>query len=292
VHVGKRTATLIKNGDSIPLSPERRQGLDKFESILDLIPQHIESIPERGTKPPKFRVSDFTFRRESPRLKSELDRAYQSLTSTKLLAPRNECALEIANIGTRVAGAICEIPVLNLLKPAVGMAALICDTAKTVNGNRDAALALARHAEDVTTSIVERANIVSHGEGVADSLMALRLTLEDVQAFLELVQSRRRVTSWILTGKDEDRFTELNRALDRALAVFSSSQIIETSAIVHRNTQGLTALVATVYRVEDELKRTMPRVFRWGKNTAFVPFSSHQSPISLFFIDLRKTGVH
>jgi hypothetical protein len=44
--------------------------------------------------------------------------------------------------------------------------------------------------------------------------------LEEVQAFLERLQGRRRATSWLLAVKDKERFAELNAALDRALAVF------------------------------------------------------------------------
>jgi hypothetical protein len=82
-----------------------------------------------------------------------------------------------------------------------------------------------------------------------------------------------------LASKDKNRFTELNGALDRALAVFSvslasfassfvfrrlttvygtqSSEIIETAERMRASTQELTALVATVHRVEDDVKRTM-----------------------------------
>jgi hypothetical protein len=45
-------------------------------------------------------------------------------------ASRNESILELISLSTRVAGAICDVPVLNFLKPMVGIAALICDTAK------------------------------------------------------------------------------------------------------------------------------------------------------------------
>jgi hypothetical protein len=47
-----------------------------------------------------------------------------------------------------------------------------------------------------------------------------RSVLEEVQAFLEHLQGRRRVTLWLLAAKDKERFAELNMALDRALAVF------------------------------------------------------------------------
>jgi hypothetical protein len=78
-----------------------------------------------------------------------------------------------------------------------------------------------------------------------------------------------------LASKDKNRFTELNGALDRALAVFSvslasfassfvplrlttvdgpqSSEIIETAERVRASTQELTVLVATVHRVEDDV---------------------------------------
>jgi hypothetical protein len=45
-------------------------------------------------------------------------------------------------------------------------------------------------------------------------------TLEEIQAFLERLKSRRRATAWLMAVKDKDRFAELNSALDRALVVF------------------------------------------------------------------------
>ncbi|KAJ7897430.1 hypothetical protein B0H13DRAFT_1884731 [Mycena leptocephala] len=132
------------------------------------------------------------------------------------------------------------------------MVGLIFDTAKAVNSNRAAARALARHAQDVTSSVVDRTTALL-GAAHADSLMALHLALKEVQAFLVLLKSRWLVTSWILASKDKNRFTELNGALDRALAVFSSSEIIETAERVRASTQELTVLVATVHRVEDDV---------------------------------------
>ncbi|KAF8201127.1 hypothetical protein K438DRAFT_637437 [Mycena galopus ATCC 62051] len=189
-------------------------------------------------------------------------------------------------MGTRAASALCDIPIpgVNILKPVIGIVSLICDTAKTVNGNRAAALALARHAKDVTNSIVEK---VSNGEKDADSLAALRLTLEEVQTFLELLRSRRRVASWILAAKDKDRFTELSSALDRALAVFCSALSIGITTTVRGNTQELATLVATVHRVEDDVKRTMTQSDRiHATNTAFVPHLIN-SRSHFFFLDLE-----
>ncbi|KAF8201140.1 hypothetical protein K438DRAFT_1965665 [Mycena galopus ATCC 62051] len=104
-------------------------------------------------------------------------------SSKALAAPRNKYVLEIATLATRVASALCDtILGVNFLKPVVGMTV-------TINGYRAGALALARHAEEVTNFIVEKA---SNGEKDADSAAALRLALEDVQAFLKLVKSTTR----------------------------------------------------------------------------------------------------
>jgi len=176
-------------------------------------------------------------------------------------ASRTECILEIAILGTRAADAICEIPVLNMLKPAVGMVALICDTAKTVRSNRKAALELASHAQDVTNLIVDRATALygDPKDGPVQSLAPLCRTLKDVHAFLKILQSRRwRVVPWLLATKDQDRFAELNSALDKALSLFSCSESIGTAEILRDNTQ---TLVATVHCVED-VQRSMTLVHR------------------------------
>jgi hypothetical protein len=74
--------------------------------------------------------------------------------------------------------------------------------------------------------------------------------------------------------KDKERFAELNRALDCALAVFSvrsicsktqgcdsrhlkTIEINETAGLVRSTTRQLVALTATVDRVRDDLERTM-----------------------------------
>ncbi|KAJ7640696.1 hypothetical protein DFH06DRAFT_1429458 [Mycena polygramma] len=106
---------------------------------------------------------------------------------------------------------------------------------------------------NVTESIVARADTAMHGESLAELCRAL----QQVQDFLTTLQNRRRVASWIFAIKDKERFAELNCALDRALQVFSASENIGATEIAHGNTQVLTTLVATVHRVEDDVKRTM-----------------------------------
>ncbi|KAJ7833626.1 hypothetical protein B0H14DRAFT_3871596 [Mycena olivaceomarginata] len=228
-YAAKSTDALINNGVGIPLSSERRQGLDKFESTLELIRRHIESVPERGTKAPKFGLAALALLPESRHLKAELDRVYRSLTSKARAALRKEYVLEAATICTWAASAICEVPLpgLSFLKPVVGMAALICDTMK-----------------DVTDSVVARARKASPqgNNSNVDSVAALRLVLEEVQAFLEHLQGWRCATLWLLAAKDKECFTELNPVLDRVLAVFCTSQSIAITAGMHGNTQELALL--------------------------------------------------
>ncbi|KAJ7126077.1 hypothetical protein C8R44DRAFT_119692 [Mycena epipterygia] len=229
-HVVDRTASLINGMVHVPLSQEIIQSLEIFEQKLDDIRRHIEQMPVRSGKKAKFLLG-YKFKREGSRLKAELESHINALLATCGKPPassgisRSDCILELASLSTRAAGAICEAPVLNFLKPVVGIAALICDTAKSVKSNRDAALDLAKHASAVTKCIVERASskdgtsITKDGE----ALEALKLALEDVQSYyLTFLQNRRRrVTSWILANQDKDRFVGLNAALDKALAMFS-----------------------------------------------------------------------
>ncbi|KAJ7822425.1 hypothetical protein B0H13DRAFT_1920179 [Mycena leptocephala] len=278
MHAVKRTATLIKNGADVPRLPEFLQGLERFESTLDMIRRHFESIPERGTKPRNLSFSALIFLCESTRLEAELDRNYKTVLeilkkpTTPSFASRNECMLEVATLGVRAAGAICDIPGCNLLKPVLGMVAVICDTAKayilffpTIHGNRKAALMLAHHAKNVTILIVDRATVLYGEAGPQNvhSLAPLCRALEQVQAFLESLRNRRWGSiSWVLAGNDKDRFTELNSALDRALAVFSSSEMIDTRAeVLRHNAETSTTVLTTAHQVNN-VERSMTLVRR------------------------------
>ncbi|KAJ7126075.1 hypothetical protein C8R44DRAFT_119672 [Mycena epipterygia] len=228
-HVVDRTAVLVNGISSVPLSQEIIQSLEIFEQKLDAIRRHIEQMPVQSGKKAKFSIG-YKVKRESSRLKAELENHLNTLLTTCGKSPassgisRSDCILELASLSTRTAGAICEAPVLNFLKPAVGLAALICDTAKSVKSNRDAALDLAKHASTVTKYVVERASRVD-GASIAkdgEALEALKLALEDIHSYLTFLQiRRRRITSWILANEDKERFAQLNAALDKALAMFS-----------------------------------------------------------------------
>ncbi|KAJ7038398.1 hypothetical protein C8F04DRAFT_1089027, partial [Mycena alexandri] len=264
LHVVELTEGVVKDGVDLLLPPKVLEGLDKLERILAEILRHIESIPEQRNKLDTLNLSVGKLHLQSAYLRRKLDRAHRALTSASRLssASRNECILEFATITTRAAGAICELPVLNLLKPVVGMVALICDTAKVVNSNRDAALELAKHAENVTNSVVGHATTKVGDE---KSLLPLRRALEEIQQFLNVLKTRRwGVTSFALAGKDKERFATLNAALDRALEVLTSRQTIAILEIARANTNELAAVKAAMHLRGDEVKRrilqTLPQL--------------------------------
>lgn len=43
---------------------------------------------------------------------------------------RGDSIIELASLTARATGTICDAPMLNFLKPAVGIAGIVCDTAK------------------------------------------------------------------------------------------------------------------------------------------------------------------
>ncbi|KAJ7028799.1 hypothetical protein C8F04DRAFT_1117992 [Mycena alexandri] len=287
----KMTESLVENGVDQQLPPQVLEGLEKFESALVAIRSHVESIPEGNTKARKLRLLALAFHLKSARLRAELIQAHKALVKMsvkhKTSASRKECVLEAISFTTRAAGAIVEIPVLNVLKPVVGMTALICDTAKVVNSNREAAIELAEHAQNVTNSIVKCVNPMTRNE---DSLEVLHRALDKIQKFLDaLKRCRGGVLSFVLAGKDKEKFATLHLALDRALQVFTSSQAIKAVEIVRTNSTGLAVATATVTSVREDVKRIAVKLADMDqpggvRATAFVPILSINSKRSLFFL--------
>ncbi|KAJ6460818.1 hypothetical protein C8R47DRAFT_1226068 [Mycena vitilis] len=255
MHAVKCVTGLIDKGTSSPLSLDL-QCLNKLESTFDSIRRHIEAIPEQGAKSQKI-IAAAKFLLESRHLEHELDAACKALVKRPKEqkaqargASRTECVLELASIGTRVAGAVCDIPApgFAFAKPAFAMAALI------VKSNRTAAEALAHHAQNVTNSIVRRAGPALQ----RDSLEELCRALQQVQDFLEVLQSRCPRISWIFAFRDKECFAELNSTLDRALNVFSASENVSATEIARHNAQQLVTLVAAINHIEGDIQRTMP----------------------------------
>ncbi|KAJ7691725.1 hypothetical protein B0H17DRAFT_553424 [Mycena rosella] len=292
----------------VPHSPDILKVLDVFEQKLDAMRRHVEQMPLRSGKKANF-FSGNKFKRETKRLKAELENhLYALLANGSTVAPgasRSECVLELVTLGTCAAGAICEAPVLNFLKPVVGITALICETAKCVKSNRAAAVELADHASAVTTSIVNRASAMDGGTANrGDALGALKLALEDIQTYLTLLRKpRRRLAPWIFANQEKDRVVQLNKALDQALAMFSAANILSTAVDVRTTAGKIGILVSTVERLDTDVNRALTILhtklsevdsFPKGPNprsTAVIPFLA-RSQLTLFFLGRLSSNVH
>ncbi|KAJ7439342.1 hypothetical protein FB451DRAFT_149388 [Mycena latifolia] len=255
-----RTELLISRMVNVPISSDILQSLEIFEQKLGAIRRHIEQMPVRSGKKAMLLVG-YKFQRETRRLKAELENhLYALLAMSNTLSPsasRSECVLELVSLTTRAAGAICEAPVLNFLKPLVGIAALICDTAKCVKGNHDAAADLAKHASIVTKCIVDRASAAS-ATGNEEALEALKLALEDIHLYLTFLgKPRRRLAPWVFAYKEKDRFIQLKGALDKALAMFSAAKILSTSEDVRAAAGQISVLVSAVERLDSDVNHTL-----------------------------------
>ncbi|KAJ7485582.1 hypothetical protein FB451DRAFT_60797 [Mycena latifolia] len=262
-YIVDRTAVLINGMVNVPSSPELLQSLEGFEQKLDAIRRHIKRMPAQSGKKAKLLLG-YKFKQETSRLKKELENhLYDLLAISNTLSPglsRRECVLELVSLSTRAAGAICEAPVLNFLKPVVGVAAMICDTAKCVKSNHDAAADLAKRASAVTKCIVDRASAMGSPSAAdnEDALEALKLALEDIQAYLAFLgRPRRRLAPWVFANREKDRFVQLDSALDKALAMFSATEILSTAAGVRSNSAQIGVLVSTVQHLHSDVHRTL-----------------------------------
>ncbi|KAJ7764435.1 hypothetical protein B0H14DRAFT_371022 [Mycena olivaceomarginata] len=186
-------------------------------------------MPKRSENKVKL-LMGHVFDRETQRLKSELKRISKALLKSTVDnssmvdgISRGECILELVSLSIDAAGVVCDAPVLNFLKPIVGIAAMICDTAKSVKSNHEAALGLAKHSSVVTKCLVDYA--ATHDVSAAsndEALVVLKSALGDIQSYFAALQKpRHRLASWIIVNHEKDRTVQLNRALDEALALFT-----------------------------------------------------------------------
>ncbi|KAJ7218677.1 hypothetical protein GGX14DRAFT_595582 [Mycena pura] len=255
----KKTAGLIDIGAEQPHSGEVYKGLLEFERALDMMRARLDS--EATLDQQRANISKALdvarFYRDCSRLKAAVGRSYENLLEiiknpTEGSSPsKSESALEVASVGILAASTICDAPVLNFLKPALGTVALICETAKTVQGNRQSAAELANHARNVTAHVVDLA-----APGCEDAMAPLCSALEETQVFLHSLRKRRRAASWMFARWENDRFARLNDgALDKALYVFSTSEVVRMGAAFRSNAKQLTMIVETVHRLEDNGKQ-------------------------------------
>ncbi|KAJ7461851.1 hypothetical protein B0H11DRAFT_2056331 [Mycena galericulata] len=250
-----QTGFLINRMARVLLSPEICQALAIYEEKLDAIRRYIENISGQPRTKKRF-ITALKFKREISRFKADVKshlRLMLAICDYKPPAlkgaPRSEYIIELVSMSTRAVGAICDVPILNVMKPVVGVTALICDTAKCVQSNREAARDLAMRASAVTRSVVDR--VAVDGAYDPEALEALKLALEEIQSYLTgLKKPRRRVTSWVLANQEKDRFARQSGALDRAVMLFSATQVLGTAEEVRANAHTAVALVATVGRLD------------------------------------------
>ncbi|KAJ7512645.1 hypothetical protein B0H11DRAFT_2192 [Mycena galericulata] len=279
-YVVDQIESLINKIAQGPLSQEICQALEIHEQKLDAIRRHFENTPVLPRKKAEKFVSSLIFKRETRRLKAELKSHLRVIlaicdgksSEAKRGSLRSEDVVEYVSVGARTVGAICDAPVLDVMKPVVAVINLICETAKCVKSNREAALDISARASTVTRSIVERAAMDGAAVPDPEALEALKLALEDIQSYLNaLKKPRRRLSSWILANQEKDRFAKLDGGLDQAVALFSAAQRLRTTGEVHVNTNTIdvnmntinvntntiAALEATVGRLDTKLTTTL-----------------------------------
>ncbi|KAJ7512647.1 hypothetical protein B0H11DRAFT_1946672 [Mycena galericulata] len=257
-YVVDKTEFLINKIAQGSLSPEICEALEMHEEKLDAIRRHFENTPVLPRKKTSKFILFSRFKRETRRLKADLKshlRVIVTICDGKSAEAkgtmRSEDVVEYVSVGARAVGAICDVPVLNVMKPVFGIVTLICDTAKCVHSNREAALNLAARASTVTRSIVDRSAM--DGAATHDP-EALDTALEDIQSYLTaLKKPRRRLSSWILANQEKDRFAKLDGALSNAVALFSTTQALRTAGEVRVNGHTTAALVTTVGHLNTRL---------------------------------------
>ncbi|KAF7374582.1 hypothetical protein MSAN_00342800 [Mycena sanguinolenta] len=185
----------------LPLSPETLQILERVETKLDEIRRTIEQMSTTSIRLKKCKlVKDYTFARETNRLKKELTALVNACVLLgdarhfSAAEPRGISPMDLAHLTIRAATVICDAPVLSFLKPVVGIAEIISETAQTVKSNRAAALQLAAHSTLVTRSIAEHVAALGLDEPWVDSeaLIALISILSDIHFYLTDLQKPRR----------------------------------------------------------------------------------------------------
>ncbi|KAJ7256286.1 hypothetical protein C8J57DRAFT_1472997 [Mycena rebaudengoi] len=263
------TALLLNSSQVGPVPPEFLALLEAYERILDDIRRHIENAQISTNK----RENLFSRHMSSSRLKNELKNQLKTMLHGGQLAPptSRENTVEILSVSLRASAVICEAPPLNFLKPIVGLAALICETAKTVKSNRDAAEELAKRAISVTNCVVERASKTEiFLDTNEDALNGLKGALEDVHSYLMFLEKRRRAMSWLLTTQEKDRVAQLNAGLDRALSLFmttcvlSSNECLRSSnELVRSNTIQLDLLASTVKQLDGGMSQNFAVRVGW-----------------------------
>ncbi|KAK7006141.1 hypothetical protein R3P38DRAFT_1701501 [Favolaschia claudopus] len=237
--VVESTEMLASQTLHVAMSPGIAQDLQLYVEKLDYIRRTLKhmalqrkSTVRRATRTILTRKNP-DLRRSKGEMKQILHRLNANIRSSfepKHIS-RSDCALEIVSLGTKTLSAISEAPGLNLLKPALGAVSIICDQAKLVRRNKEAALELARHSSAVIQSVVNHAEAFDvSGSTNTHAFEEVGAVLQDIQAYLTtLKKTRRRLSIWIMADQEKDRISQHKSALDRALALFTVSQLLKSA---------------------------------------------------------------
>ncbi|KAF7298902.1 hypothetical protein MIND_00838200 [Mycena indigotica] len=180
---------------------------------------------------------------ESFQLKQKLKKSCKAvLKHSQSPTPANaktKTVLEVVGLSAQVAAAVCDAPVLNAFKPIANVVALISNRAMAVKANREAATALTQHAENVTTSVLKHAVLAGGSE---PALEALQSALQDAATLLD--DRRGKYTAWLSATSDSARFASVSAKLDKALAVYTARETVETKAVLCRTTAQVSRLIS------------------------------------------------
>ncbi|KAK6996557.1 hypothetical protein R3P38DRAFT_1966804 [Favolaschia claudopus] len=243
--VVENTEILASQALHVAMSPEIAQNLKLYAEKLDDIRRTLKRMALQRKPTVKWATGTILARKnpELRRLKAEMKKLLHRIRLNAIIRKsselkdisRSDCALEIVSLGTKTLSAISEAPGLNLLKPALGAVSIICDQTKLVRRNREAALELARHSSAVIQSIVNHTKAVHVSRSINthafEEVGLVGAVLQDIQAYLAtLKKPRRRLPTWIMADQEKDRISRLESALDKALALFTSVNALETHA--------------------------------------------------------------
>ncbi|KAK7028325.1 hypothetical protein R3P38DRAFT_920156 [Favolaschia claudopus] len=154
--------------------------------------------------------------------------AMKSTTVRK--SENNSDKLEILSSVTKVLNAICDAPVLNVVKPLVAIADFACQKAQAVNSYREAIDALEDLANEVGELIAQIAcqQRLLNSIGVRTQINGIICILEQARVQLEgdrlYSDPRRRWKLWFITTSRRERTVILsNRLRDARLNLIAAS---------------------------------------------------------------------
>ncbi|KAK7054426.1 hypothetical protein VNI00_003624 [Paramarasmius palmivorus] len=178
--------------------------------------------------------------RQDPVKWSKVQKEYQGLlhntaqaTSTKVLTMVGHIANAIELIGEAVPGA-------SPLKSVGSAMERVTDLAKTAQGNKDEAIRLSKHADDLRLWL--RA-------GATDTNERLKCILNEVLKSLQQCQKSRRIErfkGFIFAEDRKDKLRELQRELDAAVQIF----MVSIYFFIRAETSNLTMSASADYEYE------------------------------------------